>query len=445
MKSKSILISNFKFNPTTQPSDNLQVEEFYNVNFNHGAITSELSFQNIFNGLFTNEEVATLKTNNDDIFKKLVKIIPYEFYDDTINHTNKRLLTLDCNNKLHELDSENLIFEEVYTFSKKPGIIYHKNSLYFFDTNNSVVFNSNNIMQIESLPEILTFAEFESNLFFVDNTHLYNIYKAETDELKNLSCDLEQYEKYQINFENGTVYKIIKLKDKLIAITNSKILKFDEDKNMFVEQNDLKLNIYPNTIELIDDNIYFYTSNGFYKYDGIDTERLSNELCNILKNAKSVCFNQNYYIFSPNFNNFVYKYDFEKGYFSSIKFKTIEDVFVISNPSNYELCISGCGEDSFDIITLYSNNIDNTNSQFIKFKPTLFGSGKLKQINNIYFNYEGEFTLTIKTNLTQTSIIVNKQKYENLSIDGSIFQFEISSENYFKINSIFIEYYEVGE
>lgn len=446
MKTQTLLISNFKYNPKNSANDILQIDKFQNVNLNNGIVSSELQFGDIFKSFLNDENYETFKENNTEIISTITKIIPYEFFNETTNTLSTRIFAIANNFSLFELDFENEKFNLIQNFSSKPKTLFYKSTLHVYEHNNCIIFNENNTTQLEDFPNIKCFTQFKKNILFVTEEKPYTIYISEANDLISLTGNFEQFDYIDIDFENGEICKIINLKNKIYIISSYSILKYDEDENSFALVNNLRLNVYPNTVEMVDDNIIFYTSNGLYKFDGNDIEMLSNNFLIIHKNAKSVCFNQKYYILASNIENFVFEFDFENNYFIPIKFYNIKDIYAISTSKLYNFCLCNYNKENYNNITLYNNSLPNFGSQKIIFKPTLFGSTKTKQIKNLFIKAEGNFKLNIKTNVTQTCVeVYDNSIFCNLAINGSIFEIDISSENYFKLYSIFIEYCEVGD
>lgn len=446
MKSQHTYISNFKFSPTETTNDSLQIDFFENVNLSNGIISSEITQDDILLNFLSKAEFNSVTENNSKIINKLIQIIPYEYFDNTNKTTKLRLLAIDNEFNLYELDTVNYIFTEKHKFNEFPNIIESKSVLYFFDKNNCTIFEENNLMQIENLPKILSFTEYENQLFFIANENPYSIYQCEETELKNLSNNLEQYQSYNLNFEDGCALNISVINNKLFVFSQYAIHKLDLENSKLLKQNEPKISIYPNTIERLDDEVIFYSSNGLYSFDGNDTEKLSSNYLNLEKNAKSLCFNQNYYIKSSIHDEFLYKFDFESKYFLPLKFDKLVNFGVIKSSEIYNIFVCNFINETYKNITLYNNSSNFNQVQLVKFKPTLFGSTKLKQIENIHLKCEGEFTLKIKSNLTEKCVTIsNSTSIKNLLISGNIFDIEIKSTSFFKIKSILIEYLEVGE
>lgn len=447
MKTLVKYISNFKFNTTTSNNDNLEIDYFENINLNNGEIQSEICKNDLLYNLVEDNNYNNIIENNSQLLTTITQFIPYEFFDEISKSIKKRIFAIDCTNKIYELNNETLLFDEIHQCSNQPNIIFDKSLLYFFDSNNKcLIIDTNSVLQIEDLPSITSYTRFNNKLFFLESSSPYAIYQGEDLELKNLSNNLNQYQKFDINLEDGEVLKILILKNKLYVFTNYCILKYDSDNDTFIKQNELNLNNFKNTIELLDECVVFYTQNGLFSFNGNNIEQISDNKFNIDKNAKSVCFCQNYYIKPTNSSEFIYKFDFNNNYFIPLKFDKIANFYTIKTHNFYLFCVCLERENLYNNYFLSITNSENYPEQSVKFKPTLFNSTKLKQLKTININSEGDFNFVIESNISANNLkINNSEKINNLCIEGNIFYFKIISQNYFKIKSILIEYTEVGE
>lgn len=446
MKTQIKYISNFKFNKSADKNDDMQIDYFENINLENSEISTETRHCDLLGKILNGEELDSVKENNSLLLTKITQIIPYDYLDETTNNSCVRLFVIDHQNNLYELNFSTFIFAKTHEFSQNPKVVFNKNSLYLFGKNECVVIGSKSLTQVESLPNLISFSEANNQLFFITETNPYNVYQSEETELKNLSNNLTQYQSHEINSEDGAAIKLVTIKSKLYLITQYSILKFDSELGKFISQNNLQLNIFHGTTEMIDDKVFFYTSNGLYSFDGNNIERLTNNYLLFQKNAKSICFNQNYYIFSTNYPDFLYKYENNTNYFVPLKFKNIANIYQIKSKDNYNLCICDFNNNTYKNITLDNSNSATPETQTLSFKTTLFGTSKLKQLVNLHLRCDGAFCLKIKSDVTESEFnISNSTTLRNVSINGTMFDFTIYSQDFFKLKSILIEYAEVGE
>lgn len=446
MKNKNIFISNFKFSPENNKSDSLTIKEFYNISLNNGYAKTEIATQNILFDLFNSEKAQSITANNLDILNKTTQIIPYEYFDSETNKYILNLYALTCDKNLYKLNHETNNFELEYTFINHPKLINSDNDLYFFDSNKCVFISENAALEIISLNEIDSFAKTSNSLFFIFKNNPQNLYKTELIKLKEISNNVEQYSCFTISADEGEIYKIVNLKDKVFIFTKYSIYKFDEDDNKLTKQNSLETEVYKNTIQVIDDMVLFYSSSGLIAFDGNDTDKLLENYLFLDKNANSIIFNQNLYIFSPNNQNFIYKYNFNEDYFTPIKLETINDLYLIKTRTNYNICVNLTQENIYKNITLYNGK--SLNKQELQFNTTTFGSCSQKIIRNLYLKLKGTIKIKIKIESDLSSIeliCTNSQILKNISLQGTYFNFTISSSSNFILENLMINYDELGD
>lgn len=382
---------------------------------------------------------------NEDILQKTIQIIPYQFINDLDNEFYSRIFLLTSEYKLYELSNETNLFDFHINFEENPTIIFSEDVLYFLKKSGEcIIFDNINSLQIENLPKLKTFTKNSKGLFFTTNDYPYFIFRSDLCEIKNLSPNLEQYEKLKVNIEDGAILKIVKQKDNVFVITKYSIFKYGEDDEQLIKLCNLKLEIFENTISSLDDEFVFFASSGLYKFDGTDCEKITNNYLNFSKNAKSFCFNQNLYIFSPNYPNFLYKFNFEDKYFYPIQIYNLVDFYIIKNNDTYSLCNSAKKQDSFVNITLTNDKNGVYPQQIIKFKPSNFKTISNKILRNIIVRGEGKFTLKIQSETSSSIFNINGEtKLHNICLSGNYFEFEINASSFFKLSSIAIEFEEV--
>lgn len=447
MKTKTLFFSNFKFNQTNNFNENeLTIENLSNANTNFGYISSEFSFIDTIETLINDKEkLQTIYNFNENILQKTIKIIPYQFISDLDNEFYSRIFLLTSEYNLYELNNETNLFEFRVAFNENPNIIFSEDVLYFLKKSGEcVIFVNINSSQTESLPKLKTFTKNSKELFFTTNDYPYFIFKSELCQIKNLSSNLEQYERIKVNIEDGAILKIVRHKDNVFIFTKYSIFKYDEDKEQLIKLCNLKLEIFENTISSLDDEFVFFASSGLYKFDGTDCEKIINNYLNFSKNANSFFFNQNLYIISPNHPNFLYKFNFEDKYFYPLQIFNLVDFYIIKDNDNYSLCVSAKKQDSFINITLSSNGNGMYPLQIAKFKPSNLKTISNKILRNIFVRGEGKFTLKIQSEISSAVFNINGEtKLHNICLSGNCFEFEINANSYFKLKSIAIEFEEV--
>lgn len=450
MKNKSQFYSNFKYNPINNSDtfNNLIIDDLFNLSTKTGSIKSNALYSNLLECFFSKETADEIKANNPQILKQVLKIIPYEYFNESDFLFKTRVFALSDDNTLFELNLESKIFVQTYVFENNPNIIFSNNTLYFFDKNNKyVLIEDNNLVTVENLPCIKSFASDSTNLFFTTENFPNKIFQSEYCDLKTLSNNLEQYSTISTSLEDGDIENIFCLKDKLYIFTQYAILKFDSKTKTIQKQNNLNLFIYKNSIKQVDDNILFYTSDGLYLFDGIDVRQIFNNQLNISKNADFIYFNHKLYIFDALYENIIFKYNLSSNSFSKLKIDNLINLYIIKTRSCYSLAFCH-KDDNLNTISIFNDNQNNANTfnQYLVFKPTFLNTNTLKQINKIFVKSIGSFQIKITSELSSSSIDISKtNQIPTLSLNGTFFVVEIYSNSYFELDSILINYTEVGE
>lgn len=444
MKNKNLFISNFKFNPINNKNDGLTIKEFYNISLKNGYIKSAIALQNSLYELFDKETAEQIENNNQEVLNTAKQIIPYEFFDELTNKYVLNLYSLNSEEKLYKLNNNTNIFELKYTFSNHPNLINSDNELYFFSDNECVFISENSTLEILTLNEINSFTKDANSLYFTLKKSPQNLYITELIKLKEISNNVEQYSCFSINADEGEIYKIINIKEKIFVFTKYSIFKFDEDDNKLIKQNSLETEVYKNTIQVIDDMVLFYSSSGLIAFDGNDTSVLIDDYLQIDKNAKSLIFNQNLYIFSSNRKDFLFKYNLNDDYFSPIKLNDIENFYLMKTRSNYNICISKVENNIYKNITLFNEEFNQM--QMVEFNTTTFGSCNQKIIRNIYLKLNGTIKIKIESDLSSIELtITNSQVIKNISLQGTYFKFTILGSSNFSLENLMINYDEIGD
>lgn len=446
MKKKFQFYSNFKhrFNEKLDSFKDLVVDDLFNINLDNDFIESEYSNVNLFDYFYNETESNTIKLNNKDIIEKSLIITPYEFFDEIENIKTTRLFLLDISNQLFELNKDTALFEFKHSFSTKPRLIFSKNCLYYFDSNNTaLVIENKNLPSVENIPHINSFTNDKTYLYFTVEDIPNKVFITELCELKNLSNHLEQYTTLSTTVEDGAVYKVLNLKNKIYIFTQYSILKLEE--NQLLKQNNFDLLIYKNSIKQIDDYIIFYSSDGLYLFDTIDINQVFDNCLNIDKNADFLYFNHKLYILSSNFENVVFKINLNNTSISKLKFQNLSSFYKIKNYSSY--CLSIKNNNQLEILNTPTISTEqNYPEQKIIFKPTFFNSNSLKQINNVFINSDGEFQLKVISDIANTTLnFSNSTKFISTAINGNYFIFEIFSKSKFSIKSILVNFVEIGD
>jgi len=203
MKSKSIYLSNFKYKQSASQDNfnTLAIDRLVNTKTNNGCIQTLFSENNLIDFLFDSNTALNIKTINSEILKTITKIIPYEYFDNINTSKHFRFFAISNDNKLFELNMENFLLNQCYTFISQPKIIQSNNTLYFFDSyNKCVLIENKNLLTVENIPLIKTFATDNSHIYFVLENQPNKLFISEKCELKSIHkvavCRITNWIKY---------------------------------------------------------------------------------------------------------------------------------------------------------------------------------------------------------------------------------------------------------
>lgn len=445
MKNKNLFISNFKFNQENNKTDNLVIEDFYNISLTNGYIQTETSSQNILLEFFSDTISQKISVRNTNILNTTKQFISYDYFDTLTNSYNSDLYVITNDNKLYKLNKNTNYFEEKYSFNSFPKIINSNDELYFFDTTNCVLISENSAIEILALPNIDSFETTNDSLFFTTTDYPQKIFKTELCKIKELSQNIEQYSNYKIDTNDGEILKIVNLKEKIYIISKYSIYKFDEDDNMLIKQNSLETEIFKNAINVLDDLALMFTSSGLFAFDGNDTDKLISNYLNFNKNAKSIIFNQNLYVICSNLTNSIYKFNLKDNYFLPIYINKVNDINLLKTKNHYNLYANKINTDTYENITIYSDS-KSRDKQKITFKTTTFGTANQKIIRSINFKLTGAINLKISSDITSYKVnLTNSQTINNISLQGSYFDITITASSDFILENLIINYDELGD
>ena len=211
---KNFLFSNFnQFTIShTISKNNLNISDFFNLTTKNSVIEPVNNFTDFFKTYFNKDSYETLKANNQKLINSIIFISVYTYYNENINDVVSRIFIIDINNKLYELDSVNLIFNDLnFAFSSQPTELFLDNKLYLLSQNDLslVIENDDYPISISSQPNIISIANFQGYTIFAVNEKKFSIYISEKNELLNLDNDLSNYQEIELSHNLGKIYKII--------------------------------------------------------------------------------------------------------------------------------------------------------------------------------------------------------------------------------------------
>lgn len=418
----------------------------YNIDLNFDCIESVDGFTNFFSTYFSAEEMSYLNDNFANILSSIINFYPYEFYDIISKTYKTRLFFIDSNYNLLEYTNSNFININSIKFSQQPNILLKDNKIYFYDEDFMCYIECDNNLVISSVSASITsFVCSGEELFFIDARDKFNIYYTQKDYLENLQNNLLMFSKISVCPTYGEILKIVNIKNKIYVFQKYKISYIYTNSNNHYLIDVIKINhtIYPNTISANESYIYYSSSNGLFIFDGNETKNIHSLLFNTINTSfedSGTFFNGYYYLKTSKIENDK-KYDLVlrlNENTNPIIYKTsdITSIKTIKSNSIYALVLlKNNGE-----ILYFDNSSTISNEKYIKFNKITFNSYFLKNISSLKIFNKGKFTLIINSDLQKATYeIENNFSIDNINIPGHIFEFEIKSNNNFKIENIFVE------
>lgn len=452
---KNYIFSNFKNGISDKQitKNELISYESCNVDIDGFLIKAAKNFDNYFINKFNNyDDYIVFFNKNKDILQKIISVVDYEFYDENDNSMHIRYLCFDNDNCLYEMDFKNFIISKInFVFDEFPLIAKDEKYLYLYNNLGGLVFFNNYQPQyFDNLLQVKDFIVFDDVKLFIDTTHFYSVFYYENTFLVNLTSDIENYNRLDFDIRNGKILKIAKIKNNIYIFQEYKISSINimSTKNKISDICFLNFKIIENTICETNDSFVFLTTNGVKLFDGNDIKDIFSVLKKRINyNDNNICacmYDDVYYLktsyqFDDSLKSVLIACFVDQGKIIFYKFDSdILSIKLIQNLSDY----------SFIVITNNLNdrvlnlNLNKNSEEFksVKFNKIYFDSSDLKQINLIKFISSGAFNLKINTDIEEKEISVyDWQKVFNVMMKGHIFQFEITSDNDFEIESIFVE------
>ncbi len=445
IKKYSFYDFDLKFENCCFKKNELSVYEANNVDITKNCIEPLNAFENYLEINFSKNKIELLKASDLELFNNIKIIYPYSYLDKNNSLTKTRYFVLDVHNNLFEIDfEENKFINLNIIFDSKPNFFINNLKLYIFSTKDKFVYfdcDSNAIFMTDYC-EVKTFAKYQDNLFFATTNDRFSIYYSEETEIENLSSNLSIYNSYKLSSENGEVLEIKVFNNNIYVIQQFAIIRFTFNNGKFniVSLFPVASKIKANSVQQLDDYIAFLTSSGLYVFDGANLKNVftNNQFCLKANEFISVAFNEKYYLLVKDKNNSnLIEFNILNGKLNNYYYENITDLYVIKSFNEYKLLISIL-KDKREVLQLTDNN-NKAVKKRIKFNRLLFDDYFSKMISEISIYSKGNYSLKISSEHESKTINVNENlRLRNLGIIGDYFEFEIFSNDYFKIESIII-------
>jgi hypothetical protein len=441
-----------KLEPPCIKQDELSIESISNLTTENKVIEPLNEFSSLLVKILGKEQYSKAISENQEIVNSLIFVHVFEFFDQTKDEKDYRIIAISNQFLLYEFDFDSSTFvSDEISFSKMPDFFTYNNKLYANDHSGTfIVFEENSFpLIVTSMPMIKKVINFKNLIVFLTDNNPYNVYYAvDKSELENLTTNLDYFSTLNVDSSNGEIIDILVFKNELYVIQDYAILRFVNNTALSKLCSFCSINakIVSKTIQSNDDYLIFMTSDGLYIFDGNDIKKI---FCDETKTIsgmpfKAVTFNNKYYLLlKSNFSgenscsNLV-EFDIQNSKCNIFNLNKIDDMFVLKSSKFYMLNIIKCLENQEKMFTL-DKNIISTSEKHIKFNPMAFNNSYEKVLSHLKISGIGNYKISIKTDMGDFSFKCSGNlDIKNIGLKGNVFQIEISSYEEFRINSILI-------
>lgn len=223
----------------------------------------------------------------------------YKYYDKTAQKDSYDLIIYASNGQMYWLgvfDNNPNVFE-LYdiTLTSKPNVINYR----MYDRDYLLICNETEGMiswdgvsipkTVASAPNIRSVCRHGSRLFALTSDRYYIRYSSEIDPTNWLVTETDESSGYiRLSDQMGGMNKIVSFLGYLYVFRDNGITKikfFEEDNTYEVSQVFFAgSRIYPDSIAIAEDEIYFTTRDGVYSFDGMDAKKINLNLDSLYVN-----------------------------------------------------------------------------------------------------------------------------------------------------------------
>lgn len=467
-KPYTISISSFDKGPSLKFDQSLTNFEYArdieNFSFETGALKEGLGFENIFTSIAKPEEKQTLSADLKSV-GSIEKIFYFYKYNKTKNQREDKLIFIsdslnayyvnlyDQNKQLFALRSisfTSVPVAERYRLNGEDVIIFSS------ETDNMIVWDgTNEPYKVLDAPHISSMAVHFERLFATVDGEKNSIWFSDDLDPTSWSVSLEEAGFIEMIDERGALLKVVSFLDYVYIFREYGITRLSafgdqtqfQVSNLYVSSG----KIVPESVCVCGDKIIFLASDGLYKFDGVDTVKILDNISNGfigLDNQKAVsCFSNSSYFLACNFNetrgnylNTLIEIDTEKYTIKNIvkglDFKYIKAVST-NNLSGVIAVVKDKTENAFSCAFIVKNGkyFDKTLKKVWKSQNISTPDNYSKKVlRKIYLNTKYPVIVNIKSNGKTYSFNFdnsNNLQVKNCHILLNDFEFEIVSENEF--------------
>ena len=294
--------------------------EIENFSFETGALTGGLGFENIFKQFAKPDEISTLSSDLKNV-GDIEKIFYFYKYNNTLSQKQDKLVFVSGNHQIYFVDlqaqNKQLSFLRNIKFSSTPEAIrYRLNGedvlIFTSENDNMVVWDGTNApYEVLDAPHISSMAVHFERLFATVDGEKNSIWFSDELDPTEWSISLDEAGFIELVDERGALNKVVSFHDYVYIFRDngiSRLSAFGNQSqfsicNMFVSSG----KIYPKSVCVCGDKIIFLSSDGLYKFDGVDTIKILENIESGFAGKDNInataCFFGSSYFLACNFQN----------------------------------------------------------------------------------------------------------------------------------------------
>ncbi len=288
-------------------------KDIKNFNFSTGALTEGIGFDDLIDRI-CEEQNSDLKRDIEAI-GKIERVFHYYRYDLESSSRDDKIIFVSSDLKLYYINlySENITLCSLrnITFTSLPvGVRYRLNGedvmILSSETDNMVVWNGKDAAyEILDAPKISSMVVHYERLFATVDGEKNAIWFSDDLDPTNWTLSLDEAGFIELIDDRGALLKVVSFSDyiyifreygisRLSAYANQTTFSVS---NLFVSSG----KIYANSVCVCGDKILFLAEDGLYRFDGLDTTKILNNISNSItaqdNNCISSCYqNGSYYL-----------------------------------------------------------------------------------------------------------------------------------------------------
>lgn len=291
-----------------------------NFSFDTGALTGGIGFDNIFSHISKPNEAQNLSTDLKNI-GDIERIFYFYKYNSTLCQKEDKLVFVSASHQIYYVDlqktNKQLSTLRNIKFTSTPDAIrYRLNGedvlIFTSETDNMKVWDGTNApYEVLDAPHISSMAVHFERLFATVDGEKNSIWFSDELDPTEWSVSLDEAGFIELIDERGTLNKVVSFNDYIYIFRDygiSRLSAFGNQtqfsaSNLYVSSG----KIYPKSVCVCGDKIIFLSSDGLYKFDGVDTVKILENIENGFKNMDNKnaisCFYGSSYFLACNFQN----------------------------------------------------------------------------------------------------------------------------------------------